>query len=127
MMDRINIDENCFCFSRNGQELQEWFCEREVLKDGMRGNWLLMRRTVAGLLIADRDQYSNDIIERLDMFPNDPENENPYGTRFKRVCTMSEYLDGWPDWVADLEFQFEGTWIAEYSAVEGIATLYKEA
>ena len=127
MLDRIEIDENTFCFKRRGEELQEWFCEREVLKDGRRGNWLLMRRTIAGLMIADRDQYSNDIIERLGIFlEGKPVAFAPYDRRFKRACSKAEYLENWSTWCAELEFQFDGVWTAEYQDWDGLAVMSKK-
>ena len=124
---RHDVDDNIFYFQRDGQELQEWYCEREVLKDGRRGHWLLMRRTIARLMEADRDQYSNDIIERLDIFLDDPDRRTPrrltYNIRFKRQCTKAEFFEAWPTWKADLEFQFSGEWTAEYYEWEGKAVL----
>jgi len=127
VLQRKNIDANCFMFQRGGVDVEEFFCEREDLGGGKRGHWLLMRRTIAGLFEADRDQYSNDIIERLDNYLNDPNRQGArsYGIRFKRKCTKAEFLMSWPDWKADLEFQFDGEWTAEYYDWEGKAVLTK--
>lgn len=129
MIDRIAIDENTFGFKRNGLEVDEFFCEREHLEGGKRGNWLLFRRTIAGLLEADRDQYSNDIIERLGIYLDDPNRQTPrpltYGIRFKKQCTKAEYLENWSTWCAELEFQFDGNWTADYHDWEGKAVLTK--
>lgn len=128
MITRISGDDNdSFSMSRNGLPLSDWFCEREHLGGGKRGNWILFRRTLAGMLEADRDQYSNDIIERLDIYLQDPDRKAPrptYGMRFKCMCAKAEYLERRPTWVADLEYQFGGTWSADYHEWEGKAVLF---
>lgn len=107
---RRDIDGNEFHILVDGEK--KFVCEREVLKDGSRGFWLLKMPTVLGNLQVDRDRYSNDLIERVGIHVNE---RQVYGKRFKlQVATEANFYANINDWIEDLSVQFGNEWSGEF-------------
>lgn len=131
MLQRVDSDdENAFAILNNGKSIGFW-AEREKLSSCRtetrlaweteqsttsvrRGAWLLWRNTIIGPVIVDRDQYSNDLMERVDCFVNGNGRSCSYDRRFKVPCTRSTYLEHAHIWCENLAFEFGGEWVPEY-------------
>lgn len=114
-MIELTNDVNAFNVMQDG--IIKFVVEREHLKDSRRGFWLVKMPTSVGLLIVDRDQYSNDIIERTKMYLTGRAGRagRPiYGHRFKDPCTKQEFFAHSATMIADLAFEFGGEWCGEY-------------
>jgi hypothetical protein len=131
MIERANApDGNSFDILWNGKKVLYAVRETlpdEALIDGRRGHWLLMLDTLAGPMIAARNQYSNDLMELAQMHCD---GSRPFGagisTKFRVECSQAEYLAKVHDWIADIEFEFGGDWTSDYYEWEGRAVLMRK-
>lgn len=111
-LERIDIDENQFAIRGTA-----FSAVREYLPDGRRGNWVLYMNGPLGELIVDKDQYSNDLLERVELHVRGAHSLNAghyYGHRFKLNMPKGEFLERSATLIADAEFFFGGEWKAEY-------------
>lgn len=89
------------------------------------GHWILYMDTPLGGLEVDRDQYSNDLIERVEITL---EGVRPiYGHRFKVKQPKPRFSEKCRDYIADLEMIYGGEWVAEYYEWEGKGVLTRKA
>jgi hypothetical protein len=113
--ERINEQDNdYFEIALNGEKTK-FFCNRETLDNGRRGNWILYENTPMGQIRHDRDQYSNDILERVQIHLN----ERPiYGKRIRieGVSDQAYFDENVADWLEDIKQIFGGEWVAEWEA-----------
>ncbi len=119
-ISRVDVDANAFHIEVDG--VRKFRCQREFLEGGRRGHWELVYFSAIGALIMDRDQYSNDIMEKVWIHLN----ERPlYGSRYKKYCTPEEFNKGVATWVQVLATEFGGTWTAEYDSYSDRAIFEK--
>jgi hypothetical protein len=119
-------DGDSFDILWNGKKVL--YATRERLADGRRGHWLLFLETMAGPMIVERNQYSNDIMEIAQMHCD---GSRPFGasiaTKFRVECSKAEYLDRVCGWLLDLGFEFGGDWTSDYYEWENRAVLIRKA
>lgn len=128
-VERIDDDGNRFNVVSGGHV--QYFAEREVIrgKDGQtkRGHWLLYFK-VDGLgfgfdwIIVDRDQYSNDLIERIECGLYEPVSLK----KFKLQLDKTEWHDVRSTVIADAESFFGGEWVTDYHEWEGMAVFMRK-
>jgi hypothetical protein len=89
-----------------------FYVERDRLSDGRRGHWALkMFVNGIGTMIVDRDQYSNDLFERVSIH----ENERPvYGDRFRFDCTREQFDTEILKWLDEFQQVLGGDWRADF-------------
>lgn len=117
-------DGNEFVIRWNGRQVLR--ASRETLADGRRGHWLLFLETMAGPMIVERNQYSNDLMEIAEMHC---EGSRPFGygtAKFRVECSKAEYLTKVGDWIIELEFEFGGDWTSDYYEWENRAILIRK-
>jgi hypothetical protein len=121
LVERVETGDNDFDVTVDGVVM--FSATREHLKNGRRGHWLLSMNTPMGFLEVDRDQYSNDIMERCSIHVN----ERPYyGHRFKIPCDKKAFHAHMIDVIHDLEFYLGGEWDAEYRDWDGYAVYVRK-
>jgi len=123
-IEQVNIDDNEFWLYVDG--VKTFVCEREyVTIRGLpgRGYWLLKMITPMGPLIVERDQYRNDIRERVEIHVND---RPVYGNRFRIQCDEPSYTVNVYDWLSDLGTLFPGHWSGYFDSHNGWAVLEKD-
>lgn len=100
--ERINEHDNdYFGIALNG-EPTKFYCRRELLGNGRSGHWILYENTPMGPIRHDRDQYSNDILERVQIHLN----ERPiYGkrVRLEGVSDQAYFDKNADDWLEDIK------------------------
>lgn len=63
-VERVEINDFSFYIEVNGS--LDYFCEREMQKNGARGHWILYKsHPTRGKFRVDKDQYSNDLIDNV--------------------------------------------------------------
>lgn len=117
---RLDIDSNTFHIMQGEERL--FLVEREHLKDGRRGYWLMKMASKMGFdVIVERSQYSNDLMELA--------NSRAYGeypgSKFRIPCSKRHYLANANDWLADVEFHYGGDWTSDYYEWEENALLIR--
>jgi hypothetical protein len=126
-IERVDDDGNvCFSILVDGEHA--YTCEREIIpgKNGSytRGYWLL-KKSIPGFgpVVLERDQYSNDILERVDIH----ENVKPiWGDRYRIEChTRAHYNVNVADWIEDLSKITGHSWNAEYDDVRNLVVFEK--
>ena len=124
-IEQVNIDDNEFWLYVDG--VKTFVCEREyVTVRGLpqRGYWLLKMVTAMGPLIVERDQYSNDIRERVQIHVED---RPVYGNRFRLECPTRAYYDtNINDFLSDVSTLFPGHWSGYYDDHNRWAILEKD-
>lgn len=91
-IERVDDDGNFFTILVDGEPL--FICEREYVRQKgtfIRGYWLL-KQIIPGFgpVVLERDQYSNDIMERVGIHVN----EKPiWGDRYRIECHTREHYD----------------------------------
>jgi hypothetical protein len=123
-IEQVNVDDDRFDLFVDGE--RAFICEREhVVVRGrpQRGYWLLKMVTPLGPLIVERDQYSNDIRERVQIHV---EEKKIYGNRFRIPCDASSYATNMLSWLSDISSMFPGEWSGYYDEHNGWAVLDKD-
>jgi hypothetical protein len=124
-LEQVNVDDNRFDLFVDGE--RAFICEREyVTIRGVpqRGYWLLKMVTGMGPLIVERDQYSNDIRERVEIHVHD---RQVYGKRFRIECIDRSYYEiNVNDWLSDVSTLFPGHWSGYYDDFNNWAILEKD-
>lgn len=113
-IERVNVSDNEFKITVDGDP--KYKCERELLKNGARGFWLLMEHTPIGPLIIDRDQYSNDLIAHVGAIENSEDAERNFKRyRCRIVChSREQFNQNIKEWITKIQDHFGGEWTAEY-------------
>lgn len=124
--EKINDDE--FYFLVDGEK--KYCCAREhVLVDGSerRGFWLLKLLSLMGPLVVERNQYSNDIREMVNIHENGKSGRPVFGARFRIECPSRAYYDvNVNDWLEDIKTLFPGEWSAEYDDWRRLASFERD-
>jgi len=124
-LEQVNVDDDRFDLYIVGEKA--FICEREyvtVRGRPQRGHWLLKMVTGMGPLIVERDQYSNDIRERVQIHVED---RKVYGNRFRIECVdRPTYNVNVNDWLSDVSTLFPGHWSAYYDDHNRWAVLEKD-
>jgi hypothetical protein len=124
-LEQVNVDDDRFDLFVDGE--RAFICEREyvtVRGRPQRGYWLLKMVTGMGPLIVERDQYSNDIRERVQIHVED---RKVYGDRFRIECIDRSYYEiNVNDWLSDVSTLFHGHWSAYYDDFNHWAILEKD-
>lgn len=115
-LDVKKANETDYRFEVLGGGQLRFVAEREFLRGGSRGHWVLMMPTSIGLLEVERHQYSNDLVEWAGIHINE---RAVYGAAFKRVCSKASAVQEGPAWLAALAAEFGGVWESEYQDWEG--------
>jgi hypothetical protein len=123
-IEQVDVDDNEFHLLVDGE--RAFICEREhvvIRGEARRGYWLLKMITPIGPVIVERNQYRNDIRERVDIHVN----ERPvYGQRLRFVCVdVLTYGVNVNDWIEDLTMLYGGEWSAYYDDYNHWAILEK--
>jgi hypothetical protein len=121
-IERVDDDGNvCFSILVDGE--LAYTCEREIVRhkgNYIRGYWLL-KQNIPGLgpVVLERNQYSNDIMEQVEIHVN----ERPiWGNRYRYECPSQEHYDAnVKDWVEDFSIILRGTWNAYYDDFRNLA------
>ena len=128
-VDREDYDNNVrFDLVSEDGEVRYWAIREDLTdKDGKHryGNWILYKLTPLGGLEVDRDQYSNDLIEKVEITLSGE--REIYGHRFKMKDSKAQFLHNARDYIADLEMVYGGEWVAEYYEWEGKGVLTRKA
>jgi len=119
------FDDNQFTITADGVAV--FICEREritIQGEPRRGFWVMKLLTPMGPVVVERNQYSNDLLERASIHIND---RPIYGTRFKFECeTICSFKANIERVLKEAERTFGGSWYGEYDSHTKLATLEKD-
>ena len=120
----VEVDSNEFHLYIDGE--LKFICEREHITfkgSPARGHWLLNMVTPLGKLIVERDQYSNDIRERVQIHA---EGRRQYGDRYRIPCVdRATYEANIERWIKDAKVVFGEAYSGEYESWNKSALLEK--